>query len=72
MSEPSFRAYLATALTGLREEERNEIFRCSDEISRISGQLGISLHLVVTEPAAGLWHRPRYYCNPQLNLFGRR
>jgi transcriptional regulator with XRE-family HTH domain len=35
---------LATALTGLRDEERNVVFRCSDEISRICGQLGISLY----------------------------
>ena len=44
MTEESMRAYLATALTGLSDEERAEVFRYSEEIARICKRHDVLLY----------------------------
>src|SRR5206468_1576246 len=44
MSECDLRGYLATALTNLTEDQRNEVFSCSDVIGGICEKFGLSLY----------------------------
>lgn len=44
MSESNLRAYLATALTGLSQDERRELFADSDFVAQACRNCGISLY----------------------------